>query len=62
MPGFSEVEEDLVGKKKEPQSDIVAFEEGEDVVSHDEWVTGDLGAAEPLIQEQVSSLEYLWFY
>ncbi|KAM3178328.1 hypothetical protein ACTXT7_002774 [Hymenolepis weldensis] len=52
VPGFIESEEGLVGKKKEPQSDIVAFEEGEDVVSHDEWVTGDLGAAEPLIQEQ----------
>ncbi|VUZ44267.1 unnamed protein product, partial [Hymenolepis diminuta] len=33
VPGFNEVEEGLVGKKEKPQSGIIAFEEGEDVVS-----------------------------
>nr|CDS26211.1 inositol polyphosphate 5 phosphatase OCRL 1 [Hymenolepis microstoma] len=48
VPGFIEVEENLVGKK-EARSSVVEVEQGEDVVEHDDWVTGDLGTTESLI-------------
>ncbi|VDO07275.1 unnamed protein product [Rodentolepis nana] len=51
VPGFIEAEEGLVGEK-EVRSNAVEFEQGEDIVQHDDWVTGDLGTAESLIPKE----------